>query len=59
MKSLRAILTGWPALLSFLVAPTLAVLLSHDGEWKRWLPLAPFVAGYVWITWPHKADDGE
>jgi hypothetical protein len=59
MKVLRAIFTGWPALLSFLVAPTLAMLLSpHDsGEWKRWLVVAPFVAAYVWLTWPQGRDE--
>jgi hypothetical protein len=54
MKALRALLTGWPAVFSFLFAPTLAVLLApHDhGEWKRWLVVAPFVLAYIWFTWP-------
>ena len=54
MKLLQTLFTGWPALFSFLVAPTLAVLLAPQdaGEWKRWLLVAPFVAVYIWLTWP-------
>jgi hypothetical protein len=61
MKVLRAIFTGWPALLTFLVSPTLAVWLSpHDaGEWKRWLIVAPVAAAYVWFTWPQDPNEAD
>ncbi len=56
MKVLRAFLTGWPALLGFLITPSLAMLLSSsdDGEWKRWLLVAPFLVAYLWFTWPQR-----
>jgi hypothetical protein len=60
MKALRTLFTGWPALLAFLVAPSLAVILApHDGDWKRWLVIAPFVAGYIWFTWPQNREEAE
>jgi hypothetical protein len=61
MKILHAIFTGWPALLTFLVTPSLAVLLSpHDGgEWKQWLLVAPFVVAYLWITWPQRRSEAD
>lgn len=51
-------LTGWPALFTFLVSPTLAVLFAPQdgGEWKRWLIVAPFVVAYLWFTWPRRRE---
>jgi hypothetical protein len=56
MRVLRILFTGWPAVLTFLVCPSLAVWLSphDDGEWKRWLIVAPVAVAYVWITWPER-----
>lgn len=54
MRILRLLFTGWPAVFSLLVSPTLAVFLSpHDGnEQKRWLFVVPWLVAYVWLTWP-------
>ncbi|HTT82801.1 MAG TPA: hypothetical protein VMF67_04925 [Rhizomicrobium sp.] len=61
MKVLRAIFTGWAALLAFLVAPTLAMLLSPEdaGQWRRWLLVAPLIAAYLWLTWPGRTDEAD
>ena len=61
MKTLRILLTGWPAVLTLLVSPTLAVWLSpHDAnEWKHWLLVAPLVVAYLWFTWPKRPDEAD
>ncbi|HEX4160730.1 MAG TPA: hypothetical protein VHY79_19840 [Rhizomicrobium sp.] len=61
MRALRFLFTGWAAVFSLLVSPTLAVLLSpQDGdERRRWLFVAPWLVAYVWLTWPKRPDQAD
>ena len=61
MNLLRAVLTGWPGVFTFLLTPTLAVLLApqYPGEWKHWLCVVPFLLLYLWFTWPRRPDEAD
>jgi hypothetical protein len=61
MTVLRSLLTGWPAVFSLLVSPTVAVFLEPGaaGMWKQWLCVLPFVLAYVWFTWPRRPAEVE